>query len=1313
MSPRPPVPRAALARPWALLLTLLLALSSLLVPQQAFANGSEPSDGSPIVFTDISFENDAFASGTQQRLNVEWKIEDRAQNPVRVELALPAGLSASNDRFGLAGPDGETAGECTVQNNTITCTADEDFINANPYEVSGDFFLRVTVTENNKETVERTFDIGGFDNTVTLHRNVNWCTEDCTSGQQRPGKRGWYDNINDRIVWTVGLPAGDQGMKAGETVTVTDIMDEDDYTLLREGAYPRVLEAKSKSYNSWGREGLDYRTMDAGKVQWSDDYRTATFTTESGLGSDYSRGSCDVVDGIKSDCTRGTDGTFYEVQWHVEVNTPGDLQPNGDRLFYNGAEYTIAGEKKTIEKVQTRRQTGGGNIVGRNFGKFQVTKELQGDTTLNPQFEVTYSYQEKGQERKTVTKTFRAGDTFTSEEIFRDTTVTIEEIKPTDPDNVTWDDPVSTDEFGDPVTELTFSVENGNLGNITKLKLTNRAMLERGSFKAAKAIENPDDVPLSDDLEYTLAYSYPANGEKGFPAGSGTLTLPADGTVVESGKLPVGAELTLEEINLPQVPGGTWEQPTLSQDTLTIGEDEVVTVDVTNTITQDLGSFQVTKSTSGDGQELIPEGTEFTVTYSYEGIHGFDGGSGELTVKAGETSAPSADIPAGATVTLEELNPVDPEGGTWGDPQFSETTFTIQKDQVITIDLDNPITLNEGTFSVTKAVEGDAAHLVGEDVAFTVDYDYTLPEGLSADPATGSGTLTVLNDGQSVTADPLPYGTEVALSEVEPGPIAAATWTGSEFDHSTFTIGDETSFAVTLTNSIELDLGAFSVQKSVTGNGAHLVGEGTEFTVNWSYPEGEGFEADSGTLTVTAGGEPVTVSDLPTGAQVTLEEEMPSNPEGGTYTGASWDPGNTLTIGKDTTAEIGLENTIELNTGDFSVVKVLDGSGAGLISEDATFTVDYEYESGPGFEAGSGQLQLNADGEPVSSGPLPYGAEVHLSEATPVDVEGATWSSYEFSPSVVTIGDGKTAEVTLTNTFGLNDGYFSVSKALEGPGSGLVPADTEFVVEYSYPAGNGFEAGSGSLTVKADGEAVTSEALPYGAVVTLAEVEPVKIEGGTWVDFAFSTDTLTIGDGTTVEVLLTNTHDLNGGHFSILKVLEGSGTALVDPLTEFTVEYSYPAGNGFEAGSGELTVRADGTVVTSDALPFGAEVTLAEVAPVAIEGGTWSGHEFSKDTFSIGDRTTVEVTLTNTIEADIPEEEPCTPGDDTTPGDDDGSSDECAPGEEGKQDDDAGKGGDGTLPRTGTSVIGALLAGMTLLALGVLLSARASRRTKA
>ena len=1225
-------PPGAYARFTTYLLALLLALgSTLMLPVTAHANGEAPAAGSPIVFTDISFQNDEFASGTTQRLDVAWEIDGEAQNPVTVKLAMPEGLNASNDRFSMAGPDGEAAGECLIENNTITCTADADFIENNPYDVSGSFFIRVSSSFTNTETIEHTFDFGEFQNEVTLHRNVNWCDDYCEYGSQGAGKYGWYDNIRDQIVWTVNLPAGEQGMTVGDDVTVTDVMDPDDYSLVKTSTYPRVLEARTISYNSWGRESLDYRTMAADRVEWSNDDLTVDFTTAEGRGSDYKAGDCTTNQGEDVDCTRGTDGAFYQVQWLVDVNTPGDLKSNGDRVFYNSAEYTIAGEKRTIEKSTTTRTSGGGNVVGRNFGKFQLTKELTGDTTLNPEFQVDYTYQEDGQDAQERTATFRAGDSFFSPEIWRGTTVTVNEVKPTDPDNVTWDDPVFVDADGNEVTELTFSAENGNLGKVTQLTLKNRAVLDKGSFSAKKLIENPNSITLPADHEYTLAYSYPADTEKGFAAGSGELKMPANGDVVTSGDLPIGAVLSLSETGVPNIPGATWDAPQFSPDTVTIGEHANVTVDVTNRITQDFGQFQVMKSTSGDGQELIPEGTEFTVSYSYEGINGFSGGSGDLTVAAGEVSDVSPKIPSGAKVTLEEMTPVDPEGGSWGEPQFSQTEFTVTKDQVVTIDLDNPIAWNNGDFSVQKVVEGDASHLVDEAVAFTVGYSYVLPEALGAENGTGEGTLTVLNDGEAVTSEPLPYDTQVTLSEVQPGPIAAATWTGSAFDHSTFTIGDETTFGVTLTNTIELDLGGFSVDKLVSGTGDHLVADDAQFTVKYSYPEGPNFEAGEGEVVVTPGGDPAVVTDLPAGAQVTLEEVAPENPEGGTWTDVSWTEGNVLTIGKDETTAVVLENAIELNTGNFSVAKELDGAGSGLLPDDASFVVHYEYEAGDGFEAGEGQFEVSADGTPVTSGQLPYGAEVHLTEAEPINIEGATWEGYEFSPSTITIGDGTTAEVLLTNTFGLNEGYFSVTKSVEGSGSGLVPSDTEFTVEYSYPAGNGFEAGSGSLVVKADGETVKSDPLPYGAEVTLAEVEPVQIEGGTWVDFVFSTDTLTIGDGTTVAVELTNTNDLNSGHFSVVKALAGSGAGLVDSDTDFTVEYSYPAGNGFEAGSGELTVKADGTVATSDPLPYGAEVTLSEVAPEPLEGGEWVSHEFSPETVTIGDGETAEVTLTNTV----------------------------------------------------------------------------------
>ncbi|MBP2436909.1 DUF5979 domain-containing protein [Microbacterium amylolyticum] len=137
-------------------------------------------------------------------------------------------------------------------------------------------------------------------------------------------------------------------------------------------------------------------------------------------------------------------------------------------------------------------------------------------------------------------------------------------------------------------------------------------------------MDNDDEVPLSDDLAFALEYSYPSDQARGFTGGSGTLMLPVSGDLVMSDALPVGAELTLSEPNLPNVPGATWGEPVIDPLTLTIEAGGVTaSITVTNTITQDVGGFSVTKTISGDGASLVPENAVFTVGYEYEPINGF------------------------------------------------------------------------------------------------------------------------------------------------------------------------------------------------------------------------------------------------------------------------------------------------------------------------------------------------------------------------------------------------------------------------------------------------------------------------------------------------------------------------------------------------------------------------------------------------------------------------------------------------------------------------------------------------------------------
>lgn len=220
-------------------------------------------------------------------------------------------------------------------------------------------------------------------------------------------------------------------------------------------------------------------------------------------------------------------------------------------------------------------------------------------------------------------------------------------------------------------------------------------------------------------------------------------------------------------------------------------------------------------------------------------------------------------------------------------------------------------------------------------------------------------------------------------------------------------------------------------------------------------------------------------------------------------------------------------------------------------------------------------------------------------------------------------------------------GDFSLSKSVEGAASNAVPAGTEFTIEYSY----GDPEQTGELIVLADGTVQTSDELPLGSVITLNEPDFPEIPGVSWGAPTYvinggdptAEGTFVIEPSTTVAIEVINTANVATGDFSVSKSVVGDAAASVPDDTEFTVGYSY----GDPAVTGTLTVLADGTVVTSDALPNGTEVTLTEVDLPEIEGVKWGTPKFTvgegdpteQVTLTIGDGTTVAVKLVNIAQA--------------------------------------------------------------------------------
>lgn len=383
---------------------------------------------------------------------------------------------------------------------------------------------------------------------------------------------------------------------------------------------------------------------------------------------------------------------------------------------------------------------------------------------------------------------------------------------------------------------------------------------------------------------------------------------------------------------------------------------------------------------------------------------------------------------------------------------------------------------------------------------------------------------------------------------------------------------------------------------------------------------------------------------VPVGAAVRVSENEPStksvaitDPSGAAHT--DW---YTVT-GTGKTLAFRVSNTL-YKPGSIEVSKAVTGAFSLSSAElaDAEFTVAYAYTGG------SGTLTLNkANGWKSTAGPLPYGAVVTLTEtaktgqAAAVGFGTPTWSTgaQNDGSAKVTVGDGTTTRVTLTNPTTKLVGGFTVKKAVTGSAADRVPGGTTFTAEYSLDGGSTWTA----LTPIADGETATGPTdIAAGTTVLLREAARPTLADVAWQTPVFSgtgvtakgdgTAALVVADGVTAAVALQNPTEPRNGQFSITKDVTGPGETLVDTGRDYSVNYSSAK------GSGTLTVK-NGQTTSSPALPTGTVVTLTEVAPTGglPAGATWGtpvlrvngAEQANGTTITIGDATVVAVTVEN------------------------------------------------------------------------------------
>ncbi|RTE47712.1 DUF5979 domain-containing protein, partial [Actinobaculum sp. 352] len=441
-----------------------------------------------------------------------------------------------------------------------------------------------------------------------------------------------------------------------------------------------------------------------------------------------------------------------------------------------------------------------------------------------------------------------------------------------------------------------------------------------------------------------------------------------------------------------------------------------------------------------------------------------------------------------------------------------------------------------GGFDITKVVSGTGAASVPAGTEFTVDVsyelpavastyeDWTAPGMLSADGKTGTAQMKAVV-GQKVPFNgTFPKGTKIALAEdPSTSTYTALGWSDPEFlidgrATNTLTIGDQTSVAVTLTNTTAPQ-GTFAIKKFVSG--ADNV-TSKQFTFDYECSDGQ-----SGAVNVPGDGTAVTVDkSFPLGTTCSIVENADTAQVDG-YTLSAPEPQTVTISNASTLIEASFTNSYTRDRGSFSVKKVVRGDYTATPGE--TFTVNYRCDDA---EATSGSLSVPADGTAVSVDGLPTGTNCVIGE----DADSAQRTGYalavDYSATNLSIEKDTTQDVTVTNDYKRLVGGFSISKKVDGDGASLAPVN--FTFDYACVDAAGEETVSGTLQVT-PGQIEGVEDVPTGtceiserdATVNGAQLMTSWTVDGAAVDG--DTATVNVTDGASVAVEATNTYTRDRG----------------------------------------------------------------------------------------------------------------------------------------------------------------------------------------
>lgn len=631
-------------------------------------------------------------------------------------------------------------------------------------------------------------------------------------------------------------------------------------------------------------------------------------------------------------------------------------------------------------------------------------------------------------------------------------------------------------------------------------------------------------------------------------------------------------------------------------------------------------------------------------TLPYIGTYACGGSyNGPFSVPAGGSVTINS-IPVGSSCSVTESAPtgnLKNASFQWAAPTYAPNAVTIADGVTSNVTITNSIVQNMGTFTVQKVVKDAAGSSAGfqggTSRIFPVNYTCTLA-GTTSAPKTLNATTA-----GPVSSDPIPTGSSCVLSENltaaagDFGSDPSYEWvgnTGTFAPASPITIGTaDKPVNVTLTNTFKRNLGSLEIAKNVVDPSGGYTGGNTQ-TFTGTYTCGS---AAPVAFSITNGASKVVSTTIPVGTSCTVSETAPTGGLANTsyqWAAASYAPSaGTVSIPKTGTGLVTITNSVIQNSGKFSVAKLIDGPGGYTGSSTRAFSVHYDCTL-PNGPVVKGDLSVTT-AQVVSSGNIPAGYSCVLSEPTLATAPGdfiGNDSSYEWVPSTpgsfapsntITIGNGTTVAVNLTNKYIRQFGSLNLAKVVSGDGYTGGTAENFSV---TYDCGGGFTG-----TVKlAAGANKTVNNLPANSICTVSEVPPAgnldaahKWGTPSWDAVG---NKVTIAKNATVNATVTNPTIAIFGTVSVTKAITGGG---VNSGATFPITVTCASANYAKT----FTIKA-GENATTTPLPVGTACSVTE--------GTRPTDQFVDDSYAWGaapaaqnvtvatENQNVQVTVTNT-----------------------------------------------------------------------------------